>query len=73
MPSKFFSKGIKLNIHSPGTGAALLLLALTHVPVAVKDLAEIACIAEISNKTWRTTNSHKGVNVKAVSICNGGK
>ena len=65
-------KGLKLNIHAPGTGVALMLLAFTQVPVAIKTAAEIACIGEVSNQIWRETNSHKGVNVVAVRRCNGG-
>jgi len=33
--------GFKLNIHAPGTGLALILLALTQVPVSIKTTAEI--------------------------------
>ncbi len=62
----------KTNIHAPGTGTALMLLALTQVPVAIKTAAEIACIGEVSNQIWRETNSHKRVNVIAVKRCNGG-
>ena len=49
--------GLKINIHAPGTGAALMLLALTQVPVAIKTSAEIACIGEVSNQIWREINS----------------
>ncbi len=64
-------KGLKLNIHAPGTGAALMLLALTQIPVAIKTAAEIACIAEVSNDLWLETRSHDNVNIRAVSRCNG--
>ncbi len=71
MGTNFFEKVLKLNIHAPGTAAALILLAFTQVPGAIKNLAEIACIGEVSNEIWRTTNSHVGVNVVAVQRCNG--
>ena len=71
MPKKFWANVFKLNIHSPGTGLALIILALTQVPVAIKTAAEIACISEVSHKTWKATKSHKGVNVIAIQKCNG--
>lgn len=66
------TKMLKLNIHSPGTGIALIILAITQIPIAIKTIAELACIGEISHVEWKTYNSHKYVNVKAISICNGG-
>ncbi|MDP6834285.1 MAG: hypothetical protein QGG94_03910 [Prochlorococcaceae cyanobacterium ETNP1_MAG_9] len=71
MSKNFWSKGLKLNIHAPGTGVALMILALTQLPVAVKTAAEVACIGEISHKQWKQTKSHKGVNIFAVRQCNG--
>ncbi len=65
-------KGLRFNIHAPGTGAALMVLALTQIPVAIKTAAEIACIGEVSNKLLKETRSHRGVNVIAVKKCNGG-
>ena len=44
IPKNNWLKNIKLNIHSPGTGFALMILALTKVPVGIKNAAEIACI-----------------------------
>ena len=41
MPKRTWMSGFKLNIHSQGTGFALMLLALTQVPVAIKTTAEI--------------------------------
>ena len=29
-------KGLRLNIHAPGTGFALMVLAFTQVPVSIK-------------------------------------
>ncbi len=71
MSKPLWPKGFKLNIHAPGTGIALILLAFTQVPVAIKTAAEVACIAEVSNQVWRTTKSHRGVNIRAVRFCNG--
>ncbi|WP_320668216.1 hypothetical protein [Prochlorococcus sp. MIT 1307] len=71
MSQIFWPKGWKLNVHAPGTGAALMILALTQIPVAIKTAAEVACIGEISHQMWRATKSHKGVNVIAVQKCNG--
>ncbi len=48
-----------------------MVLALTQVPVAIKTAAEIACIGEVSNKAWRESGTHQGVNVVAVQKCNG--
>ena len=72
MPKGNWLKNFKLNIHAPGTGAALMVLALTQIPVAIKTTAELACIGETSNQLWRQTQSHQGVNVRAVQKCNGG-
>ena len=66
-------KSWKLNIQNRGASAALIILAITQVPVAIKTAAEVACIGEISNKIWSSSNSHKGVNISAVNICNGGE
>ena len=71
MSKNFWSKGLRLNIHSPGIGTALIILALTQVPVAIKTAAEVACIGEVSHQRWKETNSHKGVNVIAIQKCNG--
>ena len=72
MSTKNWFKCLKLNIHAPGTGVALIILALTQIPVAIKSAAELACIAELSNQTWQKTRSHKAVNTVAVKTCNGG-
>ena len=71
MSKNFWPKGLKLNIHAPGTGAALMVLALTQIPVGIKTAAELACIGEVSHQIWRESKSHKGVNVIAVQRCHG--
>ena len=71
MAKVFWPQGLNFNIHAPGTGASLMILALTQLPIAIKTAAEVACIGEISHQTWKQTKSHKGVNVIAVRQCNG--
>ena len=39
MPKKNWLKSFRLNIHAPGTGFALMILALTQVPVGIKNAA----------------------------------
>ena len=41
MSKRTWMSGFKLNIHAPGDGFALMLLALTPVPVAIKTTEEI--------------------------------
>ncbi len=71
MTKEHWLKRLKFNVHAPGTGAALIILALTQIPVAIKTTAELACIGEISHQSWKQSQSHRGVNVKAVQQCNG--
>ncbi len=73
MEKKSWTKYLRSNIHAPGTGLALIVLALTQIPIAIKSAAEVACIGEVSHQRWKASNSHKGANVLAVSKCNGGK
>ena len=63
---------LRSNIHAKGTGFALMLLALTQVPIAIKNTAEIACIGQASNKIWKIENNHSEANMLAVRRCNGG-
>ena len=62
---------LRLNIHSPGTGFALMILALTQVPVGIKNAAEVFCIGQTSNKVWKLENNHADANMIAVQRCNG--
>ena len=62
---------MNLKINAPSTGTALMVLALTQVPMAIKTAAEVACIGEVSHQRWKQIQSHKGVNVYAVRRCNG--
>jgi len=71
MTRKNWLRPFKLNIHSPGTGFALIVLALTQLPVAIKNAAEVACIGQTSNKIWKSENNHAEANMLAVQRCNG--
>ena len=71
MPKNNWFKPLKLNIHSPGTGFALIVLALTQIPVAIKNTAEVACIGQTSNKIWKSEKNHAEANMLAVQKCNG--
>ena len=64
MPKTNWLKGLKLNIHAPGTGFALMVLALTQVPIAIKTSAEIYCMEKMGQ--------NEGSAVAAIIKCNGG-
>ena len=71
MPKKNWLKSFRLNIHAPGTGFALILLALTQVPGGIKNAAEVVCIGQTSNKIWKLEKNHADANMLAVQRCNG--
>ena len=71
MSKKNWLRSFRLNIHAPGTGFALMILALTQVPVGIKNAAEIVCIGQTSNKIWKSEKNHAGANMLAVQRCNG--
>ena len=71
MSKKNWLKSFRLNIHSPGTGFALMILALTQVPVGIKNAAEVVCIGQTSNKIWKSEKIHANANMLAVQRCNG--
>ena len=71
MPRKNWLKSFRLNIHAPGTRFALMVLALTQVPVGIKNAAEVACIGQTSNKIWKSEKNHADANMLAVQRCNG--
>ncbi len=73
MPKRNWLKGLRLSIHAPGKGFALMVLALTQLPVAIKNAAEVICIAQASNNIWLKENNHSEANMLAVQRCNGGK
>ena len=65
MSKRTWMRDFKFNIHAPGTRFALILLALTQGPVAIKTTAEIYCMEKLGQKY----NSA----VVAIVKCNGGK
>ena len=65
MPKRTWMSGFKLNIHAPGKGFVLLLLALTQMPIATKTTAEIYCMEKVGQKY----NSA----VVVIMQCNGSK
>tara|TARA_Y100001968_G_scaffold8633_1_gene7304 strand:+ start:212 stop:433 length:222 start_codon:yes stop_codon:yes gene_type:complete len=71
MLKKNWLKSFQLNIHSAGTGSALMILALTQVPVGIKNAAEVVCIGQTSNKIWKLEKNHAEANMIAVQRCNG--
>ena len=71
MLKKNWLKSFRLNIHAPGTGFALMVLALTQVPVGIKNAAEVVCIGQTSNKIWKLEKNHAEANMLAVQRCNG--
>ena len=71
MPKINLLKSFRLNIHAPGTGFALMVLALTQVPVGIKNAAEVVCIGQTSNKIWKLEKNHAEANMLAVQRCNG--
>ena len=71
MNKKKWLKNIRFNIKGYGTGLALFFIALTQVPVAIKNAAEVICIGQTSNKIWRIEKNHAEANMLAVQRCNG--
>ena len=65
MSKRTWRSCFKFNIHAPGTGFTLMLLALTQVPVAITTTAEICCMEKLGQKY----NSA----VVAIIQCTGGK
>ncbi len=71
MSTKSWLKSIRLNVNAPGTGFALMVLALTQVPVGIKNAAEVFCIGQTSNKILKVEKNHSEANMLAVQRCNG--
>ena len=44
------AKKLSVKYHAPGTGFSLMILALTQVPVGIKNAAEVVCLGQTSNK-----------------------
>ena len=76
MNKSFWPKGLKLNIHAPGTGAALMVLALTQLPVALESFTNLACVygpeklvgAWINSRPYAPIDSFR----EKLRLCNGG-
>ena len=60
-----------MNIHSQGTVIALMVLAVTQIPVGIKNAAEAFCIGQTSNKIWKEEINHNQANMLSVQSCNG--
>ena len=71
MTNKNWLKNFQLKIHAPGTGFALMILALTQVPVGIKNATEVFCIGQTSNIIWKLEKNHAQANMIAVQRCNG--
>ena len=71
MRKKNWHNKFKRSIHAPWTGIALMIIALTQVPVGIKNAAEVACIGQTSNKIWKLERNHADANMIAVQRCNG--
>ena len=71
MLKKNWFKNFRLNFNAPGTGFALMILALTQVPVGIKNAAEVVCIGQTSNNIWKIEKNHSEANMLAVQRCNG--
>ena len=65
MSKETWMSDFKLNIHAQVTGFAIMVLALTQVPVAIKITVEIYCMEKLGQK-------YNSV-VVAIVQCNGGK
>ena len=59
-----FLKCLKSNIHPLEPGIAIVILASTQLPIAVKTIAEIYCMEQVGQA--------QGSAVAAVIQCNGG-
>ena len=46
MPKKSWLENFRLNIHAPGTSYTLIIIALTQIPVGIKNAAEVFCIGQ---------------------------
>ena len=73
MTKKSWIKTFRLNINATCPGFALMILALTQVPVGIKNAAEVACIGQTSNEVWKLEKNHSHANMIAVQRCNGRK
>ncbi|HGY5555308.1 MAG: hypothetical protein AB8A37_00885 [Prochlorococcus sp.] len=53
------------NIHAPGTGLALALLALTQIPIATEAVLRVYCVIDMQSNVFHNLS-------RASNYCNGG-
>ncbi len=68
---KLWRKIYKSNKNGAITGAALIVIALTQIPGAINNAAQVFCIGQASNQIWKKESNHSEANMRAVSRCNG--
>ena len=68
---RLLRKTSKLNKNGVLTAAALIFIAITQVPGAIINTAQVVCIGQMSNKVWRMENNHLEANMIAIQRCNG--
>ena len=53
------------NIHSPGTGVALIVIAITLIPVGMASLVQLSCFGRLSTESaaW---------SIERIRACHGG-
>ena len=69
MNKKFLRKLLKLNKKGALTGYSLALLVLLHIPISIRNTAQLACIGQVSHQVWKDTNSHSKANIIAFQKC----
>ena len=53
------------NIHSPGTGVALIVIAITLIPVGMASLVQLSCFGRHSSESAAWT-------IERIRACHGG-
>jgi len=48
-----------------------MILALTQIPLGIKNTAEVVCIGQISNKFWKLEKNYSEAKMIAIQGCNG--
>ena len=69
MNKKILRKFKKINKNGALTGYSLALLALLHIPISIKNTAQVACIGQASHQAWINNNSHSQANIIAFQKC----
>ena len=68
---KIIKKASKANKNGFITALALIFIAISQVPQALKNSAELFCIGQASNRIWLIEKNHSKANMIAVQSCNG--